>query len=235
VGEPAQASPPPEPAALSALKEQFDVLRQRHELQERELQFLRMAAQQAQQPPPPPQVDPVHESLQAITVPEEAWNEVLAGGPRAAAIVTQALQHTYLRAVQTAEQRLMAAYQADQSQRFEQQQTAATAEQMRATFWEANTDLEQFTPIVQHFAREVAAEQPQRQFNWTQAQTEVARRARTYLQGIGVALPAQPAPRVGTAQAGRIQPPMGEMGGGRGVRGGSRTSFEQQFGDLLAS
>jgi len=233
--DPVEGEPAPEPAqpaiSLEVLHAQLQLQEERSKRLERELEFARAAQTPQAQPEPAP--NPVQQIQAALQVNEDDLAELLAGGPRAAQIATVALQRAAALGAQVALNQAAQFYTQDQTTRAQQVAQQQAAERMQSDFWSSHGDLQPYTPLVQHFAREVAQEQPQRQFDWQTASAEVARRTRAYIATLpGVPAPTQGQPamaRPGT----RMRPAFGESGSrGAGARQAA-TQFEQMFGDLL--
>jgi len=236
--EPSTPEPPPLPdlsalqAELSQLKatrdEERRLQQQQWDFQQRELAFLRAAVPQ---PPPPP--DPVQQVTQALQINEDDLAAILSGGPQAVATVTRGLQLAALLGAQLAEQRLVPAYQAEQARLQAQQQQESLANQQRTQFWAEHEDLRPHEDLVKLVVAQVAAEQGERErthqqlLTWGEVRHQVAERTKALL---GRFAPAAAA--AGPGAPARVRPVVGEMGGGRG-RGGGRTAFDDQFGDLL--
>lgn len=224
----------PEPTPVDLLRAQFAAAEERAKRLEREIEFIRAQAPQAPAEPMPQAPSPVEQIQQALNVSEDDLAELLAGGPRAAGIATMALQRAAALGAQVALQQAAVAYTQDQTQRAHLIAQQQSAERMKHDFWSSNADLEAYAPLVQHFAREVAAEQPTRQFDWQGASAEVAQRTRGYLAKLGVVqAPTQGQPAVTRTQ--RVRPAFGESGS----RGASSarpmaTQFQEQFGDLIS-
>jgi len=232
LGDPVEPEPAPAPTiSIDVLQAQLQAHEERAKRLERELEFVRAA--QTPPPAPEPQPDPVQQIQTALQVSEDDLAELLAGGPRAALIASTALQRAAALGAQVALHQAAQFYTQDQTVRAQQVAQQQAAQQMQADFWGSNADLEPYTPLVQHFARQVAQEQPQRQFDWQTASAEVARRTREYiakLPGVPVQQGGQPAVQRAGA---RVRPAFGESGSrGAGARQVS-TQFEQMFGDLL--
>jgi len=207
------------------LQQQIQIQQRQHDMLQRELAFLRAGVQP--QAPAGSGVDPVvQQAVDMVQITENDLAEVFAGGPRAAEIVQGALQTCMLLGAHIAEQRLIRAYQQDQASRVQQQHYQTQSEGMRNAFWESNPELQNHQAVVQFFAREVATEQPQKQFDWNQAAREVARRSYQYLsKQYNLNFPGSVA--TAAATRGGIRPPVGEMGARRtGATGNSRLTDE---------
>lgn len=227
----APAEPGPAPISVEVLHAQLQAQEERAKRLERELEFVRAAQQPVEQPAP--QANPLEQIQTALQVNEDDLAELLAGGPRAAQIASVALQRAAALGAQVALTQAAQFYTHDQTTRAQQVAQQQAAQRMHDDFWSGNGDLQAYTPLVQHFAREVAAEQPQRQFDWQTASAEVARRTRAYIATLpGVPTPTTGQPQ-GMRQGARVRPAFGESGSrGAGARQAS-TQFEQMFGDLL--
>jgi len=229
---------------IERLRGELSIHAQRAALFERELALSRMALPQA--PPSAaeqPKVDPIlQEVIDILQVTDDDLVEVFAGGPKAAAIVSQALQTTALLAVNAAERRLMQYYNRDQQARQQASVVETRSQQMHDAFWSNYPELADHEIIVQHFAAQVAAEQAAApRFDWNSAQQEVARRtvehlARQYsvqiapAAGGAYAAPVRrPAPPLQT----RLRPAFGEMGSGGSGRGMAPSAQQQLTAEIL--
>src|SRR5262245_29831358 len=147
---------------IERLRGELGAAVQRSMLFERELALRAAAAQAAMPQPEQPKVDPIlQEVIDILQVSEDDLIEVFSGGPKAAAIVSQALQTTALLAVNAAEKRLMQYYQRDQHARTTQSTIESRSQQMHDAFWTNYPELADHEIVVQHFAAQVAAEQQQ--------------------------------------------------------------------------
>jgi hypothetical protein len=228
---------------IERLRSELTVSHQRQALFERELQFRALAAAQqaAAQPQPQQQIDPtLQEVIDILQVSDEDLVEVFQGGPKAAMIVTRALQATALIAIQAAEKRLVAYYNRDQGARQQAQVIDQRAGQMHQAFWSNYPELADHEIIVQYFAAQVAAEQAQApRFDWQSAQQEVAARTVQYLRqsynvNITPATGSYAAPRATPTLQSRLRPAFGEMGGGQARNGGptAQTALTAEILDL---
>ena len=224
-------------AELSALKatrdEERRLQQQQWDLQQRELAFLR-AAMQPQAPPPP---DPIAQVAQTLQITEDDLATVLSGGPNAIATVNRGLQLAAYLGAHLAEQRLTAAYQAEQARQQATREQDTIATQQREQFWSEHEDLRPHEDVVKLVVAQVAAEQGERErrqqplLTWGEVRHEVAARTKALLGRFQQPASAQQQAAAPGAPA-RVRPVVGEMGGGRG-RGGGRSAFDDQFGDLL--
>ena len=225
---------------IERLKGELSVATQRQALFERELQFRAAAAQQAAAAAQPqPQVDPVLQNvLDILQVSEDDLVEVFQGGPKAAQIVSRALQATALLAIDASQKRLIDFYQRDQGARQQSQVIEQRSNQMQDAFWSAYPELADHQIVVQHFAAQVAAEQAQApRFDWQSAQQEVANRTVGYLRqayNVNIAPTnggGYTAPRP-TLQS-RLRPAFSEMGGGGARHNGTPTLQNQLTAEIL--
>jgi hypothetical protein len=228
---------------IERLRSELTLSHQRQALFERELQLRAYAAEQQQQATAgatQQRVDPIlQEVIDILQVSEDDLVEVFSGGPKAAQVVTQALQTTALLAINAAEKRLVQYYQRDQQTRQQATVVEQRSQQMHDAFWSNYPELQEHEVIVQYYAAQVAAEHAQApRFDWNSAQQEVARRTVAHLQQqynvqVAPAAPTTGARRPAPPLQSRLRPAFGEMGGGSSTRAITPSSQQQLTNEIL--